>query len=400
MRVEYDTLLALFRGDESDRVERKAEFVKEKVMGNICAFANDLPNHQQPGVIFIGVNKDGTCADLPAIAELSDTIANSCRDAQLVPFPTVYISVHTFDGCAVIVIEVAPYDMPPVYYQGKIYVRFGATLRQAMREEERKLLDKRRYRTFDERPIRAATLDELDIGYLRDIYLPLAVDRQALLDNDRPLEQQLTALGLLNQQMPTLPAILLSAHSPRLFFPGAYIQFLRIDGVEITDPILDQEEIDGRLEDMMRRAFDKIAAYNTVPLLLSDDGARMLPAPDYPVAALREALANAITHRDYEMTNSPVRFYWYHDRVEIISPGGPYGQVTEDNFGSENAFDHRNRRLAAVMKHLGYVEIFGRGIPLIRRALRDNHNPEPEFIVRSVSAGNYVQVVLKKRKTP
>ncbi len=343
MTLTHDELLALFRGGESDRVERKVDFAtsKDKIAQNICAFANDLPGHNQPGVIFIGINDDGTCSNLPVTDDLLLQITDFYRDEKIVPFPIARVSRQQLDGCDLIVIEVEPSAVTPVYLKGKVFIRSGPSRREARREEESVLVAKRKYRSFDAAPIAAATLDDLDVAYVRDTYLPAAIDLGTLRDNDRPFEQQFTALGLLTRGTPTLVGLLIGAYDVRLFFPGAYIQFLRIDGVNLDDPVIDQAEIDGRVGDMLRRAFDKILAYNSVSLDLND-ALMARNHPDYPVAALREALSNAVVHRDYETSNAPVRFYWHDDRVEIISPGGPFGQVNEANFGSSDNFDHRN----------------------------------------------------------
>ncbi|MGH6996593.1 MAG: ATP-binding protein, partial [Phenylobacterium sp.] len=101
--------------------------------------------------------------------------------------------------------------------------------------------------------------------------------------------------------------------------------------------------------------------------------------PDYPLNALRELVLNAVTHRDYEHFNAPVRILWFEDRVEITSPGGPYGVVTKNTFDRRN--DYRNPALAAAMKTLGYVNRFGRGITLVRVALEHNGNPNADFQV-------------------
>jgi len=79
------------------------------------------------------------------------------------------------------------------------------------------------------------------------------------------------------------------------------------------------------------------------------------------------------------------RIYWFADRVEIYSPGGPYGQVTAANFGQPGAPDYRNPTLAEAMKALGFVQRFGLGIPLARRELSRNGNPSLEFQVEPTS---------------
>jgi ATP-dependent DNA helicase RecG len=100
--------------------------------------------------------------------------------------------------------------------------------------------------------------------------------------------------------------------------------------------------------------------------------------PDYPLATLQQVLRNAVLHRNYE-SHVPVYWYWFADRIEIHSPGGLYGRVNEQNFGEAYATDYRNPVLAQGLKVLGFVQRFGHGIALARRACADNDNPPPKF---------------------
>jgi len=100
---------------------------------------------------------------------------------------------------------------------------------------------------------------------------------------------------------------------------------------------------------------------------------------DYPIEALRQLARNAVLHRSYEGTNAPVRINWFTESIEIQSPGGPYGQVTRENFGTPGITDYRNPHLAEAMKTLGYVQRFGVGFVLARKALEENGNPPLEF---------------------
>ena len=115
--------------------------------------------------------------------------------------------------------------------------------------------------------------------------------------------------------------------------------------------------------------------------------------PDYPIVALQQLARNAILHRTYEGTHIPVRIYWFANRIEIHSPGGPYGQVTKQNFGTLGIIDYHNPHLAEVMKNLGHIQRLGIGIPLARKALKKNGNPPPEFTVEDTN----VMVMLRKQ---
>ncbi len=101
--------------------------------------------------------------------------------------------------------------------------------------------------------------------------------------------------------------------------------------------------------------------------------------PDVPFGSLQQILWNALIHRNYENTATPVRVSWFEDRVEILSPGGPYGTVTVENFGSPGLADYRNPTLAGLLGQLGYVQRFGVGLEVARRHLQVNGHPPLEI---------------------
>ena len=104
---------------------------------------------------------------------------------------------------------------------------------------------------------------------------------------------------------------------------------------------------------------------------------------------------NAIMHRTYEVTNSPVRAYWFNDRIEVISPGGPYGDINAANFGQPGLTAYRNPNLADAMRSMGFVQRFGAGIPIAQRRLRDAGHPDPEFELPD----NFVRAVIRTKPT-
>jgi ATP-dependent DNA helicase RecG len=101
----------------------------------------------------------------------------------------------------------------------------------------------------------------------------------------------------------------------------------------------------------------------------------------YPPEALQQLARNAVMHRAYEGSNTPVRIYWFDDRVEIISPGGPYGEVTPENFGQPGISSYRNPHIAEALRVLNLVQRFGVGISIAQSSLRANGNPPASFQV-------------------
>ena len=132
------------------------------------------------------------------------------------------------------------------------------------------------------------------------------------------------------------------------------MQFLRVDGLALGDPIKDQKVLTGRLEDVLRRLDDLLGVNVSVTTDVTA-GQREIRRPDYPIVALQQLARNAVMHRSYEQTNAPVRVSWYSDRVEIQNPGGLYGRVTPENFRA-GATDYRNPLVAEIMHHLGYAQ--------------------------------------------
>ena len=386
MRLSDEELEALLSDIESDRAERK-ESVKgdapEKLRQAICAFANDLPGHQRTGVAFVGVKDGGSSSGLPITDELLLTLADMRSDGNIQPMPTMSVEKRTLHGHDVAVITVLPSDAPPVRYKGRTWVRVGPRRGIASAQDERILNERRRHRDlpFDLQPVSFATLADLNRSVFENEYLPGAVSADVLEANHRSYKERLSACRMIegvDSAIPTVLGSLAIGNRPRDLIPSAYLQFLRIDGTGLDDPIIDEAAIDGRLGEVLGRIDDKLKAHISARVNIDADDIEKRQA-DYPLAALQQLVRNAVMHRSYEATNAPIRLTWFNDRIEIVNPGGPYGMVTTANFGMPGMTDYRNPHLAEAMKVLGYVQRFGVGIATARRLLAANGNPAPEF---------------------
>ncbi|MGD9855083.1 MAG: helix-turn-helix domain-containing protein [Planctomycetaceae bacterium] len=295
----------LFVEIESDRSERKASFAdKDKVCEAICAFANDLPNHQRPGVIFIGANNDGTCANLAITDELLVKISAIRSDGNILPLPNMTVQKRNVSGCELAVIEVHPSISPPVRYRGRTYIRVGPRRAIATRDEERQLSEKRRAADlpFDHQPVSGSSLADLDLELFTRVYLPSALPADVLAENDRTVEQMLGSLHFLTPDgTPNVAGLLTLGKDPRSWIPGAYLQFLRIDGDKLTDPILHQEELSGPLPDFLDQLDRLLRSQLTVWTTIEESGPETRH-PDYPLTALTQIARNAVLHRNYEST--------------------------------------------------------------------------------------------------
>ena len=388
--LDDEFLIQLLREGESDRVEFKESLrgdAPNQIREAICAFANDLPDHREPGMVFVGVRDDGTPIGLSITDEVLRQLADMKTDGQTVPPPSLTVEKRSIRGKDMAIVTVQPSDSPPVRYRGRSHIRTGSRRGVATAQDERILNEKRRFgdTPFDIRPIRSATLSDLNLAQFEYEYLPQAFAQEVLEANDRTREEQLAATKMIasaDESTPTVLGLLVLGKRTLDFIPGAYIQFLRFAGNDPTDPISDEEAISGTITDVLQRLDEKVNAHNRIAVDITS-GPVELRRSTYPVEAIQQIARNAILHRSYEGNNAPVRVYWYDDRIEILNPGGVFGSVTVENFGRAGNTAYRNPNLAEAMRNLGFVQRFGIGIPLAQRLLRKAGHPDLEFDVDS-----------------
>jgi ATP-dependent DNA helicase RecG len=394
-------LESLLRDLESDWAERKESFkgnAPSEAREAVCAFANDLPDHRRPGVVFIGAKDNGEPSGLAITDELLRNLAAIKTDGNILPPPSLTVEKRVLAGTPMAVITVQPADAPPVRFKGRIWIRIGPRRGTATAQDERILNERRRShdRPFDVQPVHGASLGDLDLARFESEYLPSAVAPDILEANDRTREQRLAAAKMVasaDDPVPTVLGVLVVGKTTRTFLEGAYVQFLRIEGADLSGAVVDELAVDGTVADVIRRLEEKIDAHNRTRVDFTTAAVEQR-TEQYPTVALQQICRNAILHRTYESTNSPVRVTWFDDRIEVVSPGGPFGVVTAENFGTPGIADYRNPNLAEAMKVLGYAQRFGSGIVLAQRAMSANGNPPVEF---QVDPG-YVMAVLRSAR--
>ena len=381
----------LLKQEESERLERcESAKSSDKISKAICAFANDLEGSKKPGNILIGLKDNGDFSGLSVTDEMQRNIVSMKDNIQ--PFPVISVNKHIAKGCELIRVTVQPSKNPPLRYKGRCWIRVGSSVRVATQEEERHLTEKRQ---FDDLPYDMKGLEdadwetELNREYFKAQYLPSAVSPEVLAVNHREIKAQMRSLRLLDRRFnPTVMALLIMGKNPGNWLPGAYIQFVRFEGKELTDSVKDQKEISGTLPEQIQKVEDVFKANISIGLKLSDR--QHIKSPDYPFSALQQLIRNAVIHRNYE-SNTPVRVHWFNDRIEIQSPGGPFGELNVDNFG-QGLTSYRNPTIAEALKNLNFIERFGYGIPQARKALQENKNPELELKVEI----SFILAVVKK----
>lgn len=380
---------------ESDRVER-TESLKdsEKFCKAICAFANDLPGRGQPGYLFIGVDRDGRPTGATIDERLLEQLAGHRDNGQILPVPSMSVSRHAVAGRDIAVVEVRPSDMPPVRYKNVVWIRVGPSQRVATPEEERRLTERRvdRARTWDLQACRDATLDDLALDLFTINYLPQAVSREVLEENNRAIEDQLASLRLYHRPLgsPTNAAVLLLGKDPEAFVPGAYVQYVRYEGMSLADEVLEERRFSGDLLSVMRGLDALTREVARVRPVRKPDLSEHLVS-DYPEIALHELFINAVIHRNYDGSTTPIAINHFSDRIEIQNPGSLYGDLTRDQFPDGTSY--RNPVLAEAAKVLGFANRFGRGIAMARKELSRNDSPDLEYKIGE----NHLLMIVRRR---
>lgn len=381
--IAKENIATLLQSTETYRVERTVSTGNmDKFCEAICAFANDLPNSREKGYLILGANDDGTLSGLKVDDALLKKISGIRSDGNILPLPMMNVDKFEFPEGDVLVVEVSPSLIPPVRYRGRIFVRVGPRRDIASESEERILTERRTsyMATFDATPCIGSSLDDLDLSYIRDTYLPAVVDADVLNQDKRDIKDQLAAIRLYDRihECPTYGAHILFGKVPRYYMPGAYVQFVRFKGKEKGGEVLNEKRFQGPLYKMLPELESFVENAITTQHPITDSLFREKTVINYPNNVLRELIMNACMHRDYQ-ANMPIRLYQFDDHIELMNAGGLYGEARPENFPSVN--DYRNPIIAEALKGLKYVNMFNQGIKRVQDTLKRNGNEPAIFDV-------------------
>lgn len=343
---------------ESDSVELKESYIDD-IRKEIIAFANT-----SGGTLYVGVRDDGEVIGLNNPDQTSLQISNSCRDS-IKPDITMFLSykVLEIDSKKVLEVQVQRGTARPYYLGAKglkptgVYVRQGSSSAPASDEAIRRM-------------IKETDGDEFEA--MRSLNQELTFVEVGKAFSERGIEfkePQMKTLGLINSEnLYTNLALLLSDQCPHIIKAATFLGATQ-------DEFQDRKEFSGSLLKQLNDAYSYLDMRNQTKATFN--GLLRIDSRDYSEAALREALLNAIIHRDYSNLAGTIVSV-YSDRVEFISYGGLAGGVTlQDVLHGLSVC--RNRRLADVFYRLKLIEAYGTGLQKIKNAYAGK-NGEPEFL--------------------
>lgn len=352
---------------------------------------SSFSNQDSGGVIVFGLDEreDFKVVGVYDPQDLQKKVTEQCKEME--PAVRALFSVAEICGATVVSAEIPGVDLSyrPVFYKGVgrtkgSYIRVGES-DEPMSEYEIYSYEAFRKRTRDDiRTVTTAKRSLIDNDKLEEFIRAVKKERKNLAQNVSD-DNILELMGVTVDGVPTLAGIMTFSIYPQGYFPQLCITAVRVPGVEMgetgndNERFLDNRRITGSISDMLEEAVDFVRRNSRYKTIIDDNGKRC-DKEEYPLKAVREAILNALVHRDYSQytENVPIRIEMYSDRMEIINSGGLYGKITIDSLGKVCP-ETRNAALANMLEILHITENRYSGIPTIRCEFEKAGLPAPIF---------------------
>lgn len=355
---------------------------------------SSFSNQNEGGVILFGIDEkdDFSIKGVYDAQDLQKKVAEQCK--QMEPPVRALFTVCDIDGKKIVSAEIpgVDVDLRPVFYKGVgrikgSYIRVGESNEQMSEYEvysyeafRKRIRDE--LRTVDDEKFSLINNERIS-HYLNEVKKEKDNLAKSVSDDDI-----LELMGITKGGKPTLAGLMCFSIYPQAYYPQLCITAVALPGTEqgisgINDErFIDNKRITGSIPEMLDSAVDFVRR-NSRNITIIDSNGRRIDKPEYPVKAVREAILNALVHRDYSSytENIPVRIEMYRDRLEIINSGGLYGNISINELGQVRP-DTRNPALANILEVLHYTENRYSGIPTIMNEFASNNFPMPVFSVK------------------
>lgn len=352
---------------------------------------SSFSNQNEGGIILFGIDEkdDYAIKGVYDAQDLQKKVTEQCK--QMEPAVRALFTVCEIDGHAIVSAEIPGTDIfeRPVFYKGVgrlkgSYVRVGES-DEPMSEYEIYSYEAFRRRTRDDlRTIEHSKFVMADDERLTQYLSAVKKERKNLsgnVSNHKILEM----MGILDNDTPTLAGLMVFSKYPQTYFPQLCITAIALPGTEhgtVGDDgerFIDNKRITGSIPDMLEEAVEFVRKNSRTKTIIDDNGQRK-DKPEYPIKAVREAILNALVHRDYSIhtENTPIRIEMYRDRMEITNSGGLYGRLSIDTLGKVRP-ETRNAALANILELIKITENRYSGIPTMRHEFAKAGLPAPVF---------------------
>lgn len=344
---------------------------------------SSFSNQDMGGIILFGIDEkdDYRIAGVYDMQDLQKKVNEQCK--QMVPVVRPVFTSVMIEDKSVVSAEIPGIDITerPCYYGGVGRTK-GSYVRAGDSDEPMSDYEIYSYEAFrkkyqdDIRINERADMSTIDIARLEEYVGRITENNPRL--SKLPREEIERFLNMRIDGKPTLVCTLLFSIYPQMFYPQYTINAMVVPGYEkgeISDQgarFLDNVRIEGTIDEMLGQSMKFLMKNMRVQTIIDSITGERNDKTEYPVVALREAVLNALIHRDYSMHTEamPIEVIMYKNRIEIHNPGGLYGRMTLDTLGKMQP-DTRNPVLARALETMGITENRYSGIPTIQRELRE-----------------------------
>lgn len=409
--MQKNELIALAKLIQKQKAEMQTVEVKAahggcpKLYDTLSAFSNQ----DAGGIILFGLDeKSGFSAvGVYDLQDLQKHVTEQCE--QMVPPVRAVFTMTEFEGVNICSAEIPSTDISerPCYYGGKgrqkgSYIRVGDADTPMTDYEIYCYEAFRKHVRDDIRTVERAKTDMLDPDMLASYILEKKKDKPQFSMFSQ--EQTYEMLNITQDGAVTLSALMMFCPYPQGYFPQLGITAVVVPGYEIGETDTDgarfvnNKRIEGNIPNMFNEAMAFCTRNMKVRTVIDKSTGVRRDIPEYPIAAIREIILNALIHRDYSVytEGTPIQIDFFADRLEVHSPGGLYGRLTVDQLGHSRP-DSRNPALATMAEAITEAENRYSGIPTIRREMKSAGLPEPVFENRR---NEFVVTLYNKQSNP
>jgi ATP-dependent DNA helicase RecG len=371
--MQIDQVTSWLRTGESATVEFKEKYVS-RVIETLTAFANT-----QGGRVLIGVADNGQIVSLADPLKVVESVLSACREA-ISPSLSPQVEVVQLPAGAIVVAGVEATGRMHTK-GGAVYIRHGRQTRRASSEEIRSLTLRETPEIFEQLPATGASVGDLDVPKLRAYFATAA--QRAVTGGASVIDLAAGARLTVVQAGHTLPSnagMVLFGQQPQRYNVSWGITALRIRGRSYDrDLVADRRELVGAADELIEAGQSFVADHMKVAYRFVSGDARRQDVPEYSLDAVREALANAVAHRDYQPAET-VQLRIFDDRLEVQSPGGLLPGLVLSDLLRGGIARRRNEIISEALRHMGYVEKAGFGMVFIQERSRQIGAGDPQFM--------------------
>ncbi|OQY28751.1 MAG: hypothetical protein B6244_06215 [Candidatus Cloacimonetes bacterium 4572_55] len=356
---------------ENSGVEFKSDKIKPAdLTKEIVAFCN-----LQGGLILLGVADDGEIEGLTR-PDCEEWVMNICREGCVPGIIPEYQRV-VIDGKTIAIVTIPKMPSPIQTRKGLYLIRVGSTKRLATTLELGRMFQQAGIVEYDETPVLRATERDIDADRVKayfKAYYDKTMDK-ALLSETAIMRNLEILTDFRGDWRPTVAGLLIFGKQPQRFLRNSGISAACYKGHDMTDEVLDQKNLTGPLPDLIEQAIKFVKA--NMKEAASIVGSKQQTRSQYPVEAVREAIVNAVAHRNYSLAGSQIRLLMFNNRLEIRSPGSLPNTITLQNMMYRRAT--RNELIMTFLERMEYVERRGEGILRMIRLMRQHSHIAPGF---------------------